>query len=93
MDGTINDYEYTRKRVTKFYNNKNMSDREIIEVLSKEIEQYRERIKQLTRIVDNRHVLNMQGQTSSVTGSVVDYITETFYNDSKVVKEIIVHYK
>ena len=41
------DYQYTRKRVTRFYNNKNMSDKEIIEALSKEIEQYRNRIRML----------------------------------------------
>lgn len=43
----INDYEYTRKRVTRFYNNNNMSDKEIIEALSKEIEQYRNKIRAL----------------------------------------------
>ena len=42
-----NIYEYTRKRVTTFYNNKNMSDKEIIEALSKEIEQYRNKIRML----------------------------------------------
>ena len=40
-------YEYTRKRVTRFYNNKDMSDKEIIEALSIEIEQYRNRIRML----------------------------------------------
>ena len=40
-------YEYTRKRVTSFYNNKNMSDKEIIEALAMEIEQYRNRIRML----------------------------------------------
>lgn len=43
----INDYEYTRKRVARFYNNNNMSDKEIIEALSKEIEQYRNKIRAL----------------------------------------------
>lgn len=42
-----NSYEYTRKRVTAFYNNRNMSDKEIIEALSIEIEQYRNRIRML----------------------------------------------
>lgn len=43
----INDYEYTRKRVTRFYNNRDMSDKEIIEALSIEIEQYRNKIRML----------------------------------------------
>ena len=38
-------YEQTRKRITQFYNNKSMSDKEIIEYLVDEIEQYREKIK------------------------------------------------
>ena len=42
-----NGYEFTRKRVTTFCNNRNMSDKEIIEALSKEIEQYRNRIRML----------------------------------------------
>lgn len=40
-------YEYTRKRVTRFYDNRSMSDKEIIEALSIEIEQYRNRIRML----------------------------------------------
>ena len=40
-----NSYEYTRKRVSRFYNNRNMSDKEIIEVLLIEIEQYRDKIR------------------------------------------------
>lgn len=42
---TKNKYEQTRKRITKFYNKYDMSDKEIIEYLIKEIEQYRERIQ------------------------------------------------
>lgn len=38
-------YEKTRRRVASFYNNKNISDREIIEHLTKEIEQYRDEIR------------------------------------------------
>ena len=44
---TTSEYEYTRTRVTRFYGNKNMSDKEIIEALSKEIEQYRNKIRML----------------------------------------------
>jgi len=40
-------YEYTRKRVTRFYNNIYMSDKDIIEALSVEIEQYRNKIRAL----------------------------------------------
>ena len=34
-------YKQTRKRVTNFYNNRDMSDKEIIESLYDEIEQYK----------------------------------------------------
>lgn len=40
-------YEFTRKRVTRFYNNTYMSDKDIIEALSVEIEQYRNKIRAL----------------------------------------------
>lgn len=36
-----NKYETTRDRVTKFTNNKNMSDKDIIEFLDDEIYKYR----------------------------------------------------
>ena len=38
-------YEETRKRVSRFKNTFEISDKEIIEYLAKEIEQYRERIR------------------------------------------------
>jgi len=44
---TASEYEYIRKRVTRHYANKNMSDREIIEALSIEIEEYRNKIRML----------------------------------------------
>lgn len=40
-----NKYKETRKRVTRFKSNYNMSDKEIIEYLAEEIEQYRGRIR------------------------------------------------
>ena len=42
-------YEETRRRITRFKNQFDISDREIIESLAEEIEQYRNRIKEQNR--------------------------------------------
>lgn len=48
-------YIETRYRVTKFKNNRNMSDKEIIEFLSDEILQYRKRIRQQIDAIEKLH--------------------------------------
>lgn len=50
-----NKYEATRDRVTKFKNNKNMSDKDIIEFLNDEILQYREKIRQQIDVIEKLH--------------------------------------
>lgn len=47
-----NEYEKTRDRVIKFKNNKNMSNKDIIEFLNDEILQYRERIEKPINIIE-----------------------------------------
>lgn len=53
-----NKYEQTRERVSNFYNNRNMSDREIIEYLAEEIKQYRDKIKIITETMENKQTTN-----------------------------------
>ena len=45
-------YKETRDRVTKFENNRNMSDKDIIEFLNDEILEYRERIEKQINIIE-----------------------------------------
>ncbi len=48
-------YEDTRKRLTRFNNHFSMSDKEIIEYLAKEIEQYRDKIKYLEECIRKKN--------------------------------------
>jgi len=95
------DYKYTRNRVTRFYNNKDMSDKEIIEALSKEIEQYRNRIRMLEghtcKVIDDSksqgYVIMATSNEETTMEQMVDYITETFYADEKIIKEVTTYFK
>ena len=93
-------FEQARNRVQRKIKGRCVTNKDVIVDQEKEIEQYRERIKQLTRIVNNLHELNMKWNTLTVTGNeessiepLIDYITETIYNDGEVVKEITTYYK
>lgn len=84
----IKRYEETRKRVTKFCNNRNMSDKEIIEFLYDEIEQYRERIRQHQELKDintERNVFHC-----GIDGGMGNDFTVTrWYEDGVLIKEEI----
>lgn len=85
----INDYEYTRKRVTRFYNNNDMSDKEIIEALSKEIEQYRNKIRMLE---GNTHRIVETESKKFACGVDVgneEYEVTRWYEEGKLIKETI----
>ena len=45
-------YEETRRRITRFGNKFNISDREIIESLAEEIEQYRDKIRKQEEYIE-----------------------------------------
>lgn len=84
----IQRYEETRKRVTRFCGNRNMSDKEIIEFLSDEIEQYRERIRQYKESKD----INTERNTfhCGIDGGIgKDYTVTSFYADGELIKEVI----
>lgn len=93
-------FKQARNRVQGKIKGRCVTNKDVIVDQEKEIEQYRKRIKQLTRTVNNLHELNMKWNTLTVTGNeessiepLIDYITETFYNDGEVVKEITTYYK
>ena len=93
-------FEQARNRVQKKMKNKCVTNKDVIIDQEKEIEQYRERIKRMTRIINELIKTNMEWQTLQVTSNedgsteqCVDYITETFYCDEKIIKEVTIQYK
>ena len=93
-------FEQARNRVQRKIKGRCVTNKDVIVDQEKEIEQYRKRIEQLTGIVNNLHKLNMKWNALTVTGNeensiepLIDYITETIYNDGEVVKEITTYYK
>ena len=91
-----NKYEQTRKRATDYYNCKNISDKEIIEFLAEEIDEYRDRIENLDRIIKNSERLNRNIETERNTyhcgidgGTGKDFTVVRYYEDGVLVKEEI----
>ena len=92
-------YIKIKKRLGNFCDIKNMSDKEIIEVLDREIEQYRERIENQKRIIDelSKREIKSEEMILDETGEVLDediaeIETNTIYANGKPV-EIITKYK
>lgn len=94
---TVDRYIQTRERITKF-KDRNMSDKEIIEFLSEEIEQYRTRINNLERIVKGLDGLNRVGEVKSENniyhcgvdgGTGEEFIVTRWYEDGVLIKEEI----
>ena len=84
-----NDYEYTRKRVTRFYNNNNMSDKEIIEVLSKEIEQYRNKIRMLEGNTCKYIETESKRFRCGADYGNTEYVVTKLYENGELIKETI----
>lgn len=92
-------YKQTRKRVTNFYNNRDMSDKEIIESLYDEIEQYRYRIRKQEQYI--KRLQDKQIKSKEVyserniyscgvdTGEAKDYVVTRWYEDGILTKEEI----
>lgn len=79
VSGKNNTYEQTRRRVTGHYNNRNMSDKEIIELLDKEIEQYREGIqkqKEYIKQLQERHIQSEVVELDTIDETIDDNIKE-----------------
>ena len=90
-------YEQTRRRVTNYHNNRNISDKEIIESLANEIEQYRERIqkqeeyiKQLQdKQIESKVVEWDTTEDETVDKDIIEIISITQYADGKPIQSKI----
>lgn len=74
-------YEQTRIRVIRHYNNRNMSDKEIIELLADEIEEYRNRIRN-----QEEYIMQLQGR--QIQGKVVELDTTEETVDKDIIEII-----
>ena len=89
-----NRYKETRRRITRFRNVFDMSDREIIEYLAEEIEQYRDRIKEQNRIIDELSKITIQSEEVTldtiedelVDKDIIEIISTTQYVDGKPIQ-------
>lgn len=77
-----NRYEKTRKRLARF--NYSISDKEIIEKLDEEIEQYRDRIKKLTeQLTQSKEVILDVTEEKLEDKDIVGIISTIQYADGK----------
>lgn len=89
-----NRYKKTRRRITKFRNVFDMCDREIIEYLAEEIEQYRDRIKEQNRIIDELSKITIQSEEVTLDTiedevmdkDIIEIISTTQYADGKLIQ-------
>lgn len=86
-------YENTRRRITRFRNKFDISDREIIESLAEEIEEYRNRIENQNKIIDELSKRTIQSEEvildttdELIDKDVTEIISTTVYADGKVIK-------
>lgn len=89
-------YEETRRRITKFRNKFDISDREIIESLVEEIEEYRNRIENQNRIIDELSEKTIQSEEMTLVETeelidkdVAEITTTTIYAAGKPIRTIM----
>ena len=89
-------YEQTRLRVIRHYNNRNMSDKEIIELLAEEIEEYRNRIRNqeeyIKKLQDKQiqsEVVELDTTDEIIDDNIKEMITTNISADGKVIQTII----
>lgn len=76
---TVSKYEQTRRRVTRFNNNFSMSDKEIIEYLAEEIEQYRNRIECQNKTIQSKEITLDTTDDELIDEDIVEIISTTQY--------------
>lgn len=87
-------YIETKRRLSRCFDIKNMSDKEIIEVLDNEIKQYRERIEQLQEQVKELYNREIKSETITldtteedlVDEDILEIISTTQYADGKPIQ-------
>lgn len=93
-----NKYEETKRRITSISNKYRMiSDKEIIEYLAEEIEQYRNRIKHLTETIENKEkeieATNLETD-ESIDEDIIEIVSTTQYANGKpIISKIEYKYK
>lgn len=94
-------YEATRKRIARFLNNNNISDKEIIVFLTDEIKQYRNKIENLNktiynlreRVIESEEAeLNVEEDLIAVDEELEQTDTINLYANGKLI-ETITKYK
>ena len=90
-------YEQTRRRVANYHNNRNISDKEIIESLANEIEQYRERIQKQEEYIKKLQDKQIESEVvelnttedETVDKDIIEIISITQYADGKPIQSKI----
>lgn len=74
-------YTETKRRLSRCFDIKNMSDKEIIEVLDNEIKEYRKRIEQLQEQVNelyNREIITLDTTEEEKRKKIIDAECSTY---------------
>lgn len=87
-------YIETKRRLSRCFDIKNMSDKEIIEVLDNEIKEYRKRIEQLQEQVNELYNREIKSETITldtteedlVDKDILEIISTTQYADGKLIQ-------
>lgn len=92
-------YEKTRRRVLRFKNQFNISDKEIIEYLAEEIEEYRSKIRYLEKQLNEARdkeiksdVVTLDTTDELLDDNIESIMTDTIYTDGKIA-QITTRYK
>ena len=84
-------YKRTRARISRLYNSCDISDKEIIESLVEEIEQYRSRIENLERINKEKDIITERNtfHCGVDCGTGKDYEVVKWFEEGTLIKEEI----
>lgn len=87
-----NKYEQTRERIERYSGKHSISDKEIIEYLADEIEQYRNKIRQLQESIEKKKNIDTEISTYHCNvngGTGEDFNVIRWYEDGVLIKEEI----
>lgn len=95
----MSNYENVRTRIRNYNPNKDISDKDIIELLEEEIKQYRNRIREQNGIINELSRREIQSKeeildttNELINENIMEIITNTLYANGKPIK-IITEYK
>ena len=85
-------YEETRRRISRYINNSELADREIIEYLAEEIKQYRNKITILESEIKKQSMdIDVERDTFNCASDygIEEYTVERWYEEGLLIKEEI----